>query len=290
MISYFFYRLFGWLAPHIPPRLGYWLFARIGDLFYCLDANGRRAVQDNLRHVLGPNAPRNILTEKVRTVYQMQGYNYFDMFRVPSMLAEEIDARVTIEGLKHLKMAQARGKGVIVVSAHFGNIDVLLQVLGLRGFKATLIMEHLKPERLFQYVVSIRARFGTNIIPVDASLKSIFHALRAGELVLLVLDRDITRSGIEIEFFGEPAILPDGYAKLARHTGAPIVLAFGLRLPDHHLRAQVEPPLNISPTNDRASDIHTIMRQVLDIAERYIAKHPEQWVVFRPIWQSSERS
>lgn len=290
MASYFFYRLFGWLASSIPPGLGYWLFARIGDLFYWLDAGGRQAMRSNLRHVLGADVPASVLTEKVRAAFHMQAYNYYDLFRLASLSAQEIEARATVEGWEHLEAAVGRGKGVILVSAHFGNLDVLLQLLGLRGVPATVIMEHLQPERLFQYVAGIRGRHGTTIIPIDASLKTMFRALRAGELVVLALDRDVTHSGIDVEFFGEPATLPDGYARLARRTGSPVVVAVGLRLPDHQLLARVEPAMDVPETDDRAGDMRAIMRRVLDIAERYIAEHPEQWVMFRPIWQASNRA
>ncbi|RME42686.1 MAG: hypothetical protein D6791_17165 [Chloroflexi bacterium] len=286
MASYFFYRLFGWLAPRIPPRVGYWLFARIGDLFYWLDADGRRAVLDNLRHVVGPDASDSILADKARLTFRMQAYNYFDLFRVPGMSAEEIEARSHVEGWEHLESAVARGQGVILVSAHFGNVDVLLQILGIRGIKSSVVMERLQPEPLFQYVAGIRGRFGTKIVPVDASARFLFRALRAGEVVVLVLDRDVTDSGVVIEFFGAPAKLPDGYARLARRTGASVVIAFGLRLPDHQLRARVEPALHVPQTDDRAGDVRAIMRQALDIAEKHIAEHPEQWVMFRPIWKS----
>jgi KDO2-lipid IV(A) lauroyltransferase len=286
MASYLLYRLFGWLALHVPPRLGYWLFARLGDLFYQLDADGRRAVQSNLRHVLGTDVPADVLTEKVRATFRMQAYNYFDLFRLPGMSPEEIEGRLILEGWENLETAVARGKGVVLVSAHYGNVDIALQIFGLRGFKSTVVAEHLQPEQLFQYVVRMRARYGTTIIPVDKSLRGLFQTLRSGGITLLVLDRDVTDSGIRVDFFGEPAKLPDGYAKLARHTGSPVVVGFALRLPDHRLRVRLEPPLEVPRTDDRAGDVRATMRQVLDIAERYIAEHPEQWVMFRPIWPS----
>lgn len=288
-ISYLVYRLLGWLVPHIPPWLGYRLFAWIGDLFFLLDINGRRAVQDNLRHVMGPDTPHRVLNAKARATFRIQAYNYFDLFRVPSMSEEELHTRVIIEGWEHLEAALARGKGVIGVPAHFGNLDILLQFLGLRGLKALVVMERLKPERLFRYIAGIRACHGATIIPVDGALKSLFRALRAGEIVILALDRDVTNSGVDIELFGQVTRLPDGYAKLARHTGAPVVLAFGLRLPDHRLRVRIEPALEIPQTDNRAGDVRAIVRQALDIAERHIAEHPEQWVVFRPIWQSGHQ-
>ncbi|MFQ5340312.1 MAG: lysophospholipid acyltransferase family protein [Anaerolineae bacterium] len=289
MASYILYRLFGWFAPHIPPRLGYWVFARLGNLFYRLDAGGRQAVQDNLRHVLGPAVPAGVLDEKVRTTFRMQAYNYFDLFRLPAMSAEEVTARLNIEGWENLEAAIARGKGVVLVSAHCGNIDVVMQVLGMRGVNATLVAEHLKPEKLYRYVTSIRAGHGTTIIPVDGSLRVLFRALRAGGVVVLALDRDVTHSGVEIEFFGEPAVLPDGYARLARRTGSLIVPAFALRLPDHRLRVRLEPALDVPQTDDRAADVRGAMRKALSVAERYIAEHPEQWVMFLPIWRKGDQ-
>lgn len=284
MISYIVYRLLGWLAPKIPPRLGYGLFARIGDLFYRLDQRGRSVVEDNMRHVLGPDAPPAILSDKVRTVFQMQAYNYFDLFRLPAMTREEIEARTIVHNWEYLERALDQGQGVIVVSAHFGNVDVLLQIIGLRGVECTLLVERLEPERLFEYVVKLRGRFAGTLVPVGSPLKPIFRALRRGEVVPLVFDRDVTGSGIPIEFFGDEGMLPDGYAKLSRHTGAPIVVAFGLRLPDHHLAVRLTPPLVPIRTDNRAADVKAIMHRVLDTAEAYISQHPEQWTLFRPIW------
>jgi lauroyl/myristoyl acyltransferase len=284
MISYIAYRVFGWLAPTIPPRLGYGLFARIGDLFYRLDSRSRRVVEANLRHVLGPDTPPAVMADKVRTVFQMQAYNYFDLFRLPAMSRDEIEARTIVHNWEYLQQALDEGKGVIVVSAHFGNVDVLLQIIGLRGIKSTLLVERLQPERLFEYVARIRGRFTGTLVPIGGSLKPVFQALRRGEVVPLVLDRDVTGSGVAVEFFGDTGMLPDGYAKLSRHTGAPIVMAFGLRLPDHHLAVRLTPPLAPTRTGDRVADVQAIMRQVLDVAEYYIAQHPEQWTLFRPIW------
>jgi KDO2-lipid IV(A) lauroyltransferase len=178
---------------------------------------------------------------------------------------------------------------VIVVTAHFGSVDFLGHLNTLHGLRITAVVERLEPEKLFQYLASIRARYGITLVPTDTSMRPVFRALRAGELVGLALDRDVTDSGVEIEFFGEPARLPDGYARLARHTGSPIVLVFGVRLPDYRLQVRFEPALDIPQTPDREGDIRAIMRQALRVAGRYIAEHPEQWVMFRPVWRAGDR-
>jgi KDO2-lipid IV(A) lauroyltransferase len=284
MLSYIFYRFFGWLAPRIPPWLGYWLFARIGDLAYILDERGRRAVYHNLQHVLGSNTSARVLPDQVRAVFHTQAYNYFDFFRLAAINPTEIEERVILEGWHHVEAARAMGRGVIVVALHFGNIDVTLQVLGIRGFRAVLVMEHLQPESMFRYVKRLRGRFGIEIIPVDGALKAMFRALRNGDFVILAMDRDVTGSGEVVEFFGAPARLPIGYARLARRTGAPILMAFALRLPDHSIYVHIEPPLEPPQTADPEADVQALVRHVVQIAEKHIRNHPEQWVMFQPIW------
>lgn len=287
MLNYAIYRLFGWLAPRLPPWVGYWMFEQLGRLFYALDRSSREAVYSNLRHVLGAHIPPETLEALARAVFQTQARNYFDLFHLPALSPQEIEERVILDGWHHLEEAHARGRGVIIVAAHFGNVDVALQILGIRGIHTLIVMEHLQPDALYRYVARLRGRFGTEVIPVDGALKKMFHTLRDGNFVVLTADRDITHSGEVVEFFGAPARLPDGYARLAQRTGAPILPAFTVRLPDHRIRAYIEPPFVPPQTADRRADVQAIMQHVVRVMEHYIRAYPDQWVMFRPIWSAN---
>ena len=287
MLSYAVYRLFGWLAPRLPPWVGYRMFERLGTLFYALDRRSREAVYSNLRHVLGAHAAPETLDALVRRVFQNQAYNYFDLFHLPALEPQAIEERVILNGWHHLEEAYALGRGVIIVSAHFGNVDVALQILGIRGLRALVVMEHLQPDALYRYVVRLRGRFGAEIIPVDGALKKMFRTLRDGNFVILTADRDVTHSGEVVEFFGAPARLPDGYARISQRTGAPILPAFTVRLPDHRIRSHIEPPFMPPQTGNREADVRAIMQHVVRVMERYICAYPDQWVMFRPIWSAN---
>lgn len=284
-LSYYVYRLFGATMPLVPPRLGYALFGRLGDLSHDKSTSSRENVYDNLRHVLGPNSPPSRIEQVAREIFRNQARNYYDLFRVASLRNAEIERLVTVHGLEHVDRALAEGKGLIAVTAHFGNLDVVAQIFAIRGYPIMVVAEHLKPERLYQYVASLRASKGIKIIPIDSFLRPIFRALRNNELVGIAADRNLTGTGTLVEFFGAPALLPDGHVQLALRTGARLALFFSIRKPDNTFEAFVEPPLQLENTGDLQRDTRDGMAKVVAVLEKYIGQYPEQWVMFQPVWR-----
>ena len=283
-LSYYLYRLAGALAPHIPPRLGYRLAERAGSVVYQRAAS-RRIVQENVSHVVGEPAESPRVQDIVRRIFCNQAKNYYDFFRLAALSPQEIKRSVReIQGLTHLEHALAHGRGVIVVSAHFGNIDLAGQIPALLGYRVTAVAEHLRPERLFQYICRVRERHGLRFIPIDGSLRPVFRALQANEIVGLALDRNVTDSGRLVEFFGQPARLPDGYLRLALRTQAALIVAFCRRLSDNTFSISIEPEIELRLEGDPAEHIEVNLRQVLSIFETYLRRYPDQWVYFQPVW------
>ena len=289
MLTYYLHRLLGLVVPLIPPGLAYPLAARLGDLFYHLDRATRANIYDNVTHILEGSPKAGGDSEAiVRGVFRNLARNFYDLFRAKTISLAEIDRLVKVEGWEHVEEAQAKGKGVIFVSGHFGNVDIVAQVLTLRDVPVVGPAEHLKPEALFQYICSLRANRGFRPIPIDGPLLEVFRALRRNEAVALAADRNIAGGGIVVDFFGAPARLPDGYAQLSLRTGAPMIVAFSQRLPDNTFVAHLEPPLEMESTGDRDHDVRAGVERVVAIMERYIGKHPEQWVMSLPIWRTAD--
>ncbi len=288
-LSYYAYRLMGTLMPLVPPRLGYALFDRIGDLAHDRSKASHDNVYDNLRHVLGPETEHARLEQVARQIFRHQARNYFDLFRVASLSGDEIRDLVTVHGLDNIGRALEAGKGVIMFTAHFGNLDIAGQMFALEGYPVTIVAEHLQPERLFQYVSSLRASKGLKLIPSDEFLRPLYRALRNNEIVGLAADRNLTGTGSLVSFFGAPALLPDGHVRLALRTGAKLLPAFSLRKPDNSYEAVAEPALELETTGDSERDIASAMASLVGVVERYIGKHPEQWVMFQPVWALPEQ-
>ena len=284
-LGYLIYRFVGLVAPLVPPRLGYAIARRLGDLGFGVLARSRSNVLDNLRHVLGQRTDPGRLRRLARQAFRTQACNYFDLFRVARLSPESTEALVTVHGWHHVEQAMAAGKGVVLVSAHFGNLDIVAQAIVLRGFRVIVAAEHLRPERLFRYVSSLRASKGMRIIPADGFARPLFAALWNNEIVGLAADRNLTGRGVLVPFFGEPALLPDGHARVARRTGARVLLAFALRRPDDRFDAFVEPPIVVEDTGDAERDINLGMLRVVAGLEKFIGRFPEQWVMFQPVWR-----
>jgi lauroyl/myristoyl acyltransferase len=287
MLTYYLYRLLGLVVPLIPPGLGYPLATRLGDLFYYLGKATRANIQDNVTHILqGGQKAVDDRESIVRGVLRNMAKNLYDLFRVQTLSLAEIDRLVRVEGRGHIDEALSKGKGLIFVGTHFGNVDIVAQIPPLLDVPVVGPAEHLKPEALFQYVCSLRANKGFRLIPIDGSLLELFRALRRNEVVALAADRNIAGSGIVVDFFGAPACLPDGYAQLSLRTGAPIVVGFSQRQPDNTFVIYLEPPLELESTGDRDSDARAGVEKVVAIMERYIGEQPEQWVMSVPVWQT----
>jgi len=289
MLTYYLHRLLGLVVPLIPPGLAYPLATRLGDLFYHLDKATRANIYDNVTHILqGSQKAVGDIETIVRGVFRNMAKNFYDLFWLSTLSLAEVDRLVKVEGWEHVEKTLSKGKGLIFVGTHFGNIEVAAQVPALREVPVVGPAEHLKPEALFQYICSLRANKGFRLIPIDGPLFELFRALRRNEIVALAADRNIAGSGIVVDFFGAPARLPDGYAQLSLRTGAPIIVVFSQRLPDNTFVVYLEPPLELEATGDRGGDARAGVEKVVTSMERYIGEQPEQWVMSVPLWQTTD--
>ncbi len=286
---YWLFRLAGLLIPRIPLRLAYWIAERGADVGYRLGGQGRANVRHNMRHVLGAAASPQRLDQVARQVFRNQAKNMVDMFRLPALTPAQVEGLVTLHGWEYVAQAQARGKGIVFTSAHFGELDVAVQIAACRGLKPVVLHEQLEPQRLYDYVVGIRSRMGIVFVPIGEpnTLRRAFRTLKENGLLGVVADRDVTNNGRLVSFFGALARLPDGHVTLARRTGAAILVAFSLRRPDDSYEVYVEPPIILEPSDDREQDVQHGVERVAASMERYIGAHPEQWVYFQPVWVES---
>jgi KDO2-lipid IV(A) lauroyltransferase len=242
-----------------------------------------------MRHVLGPAAPDKEVKATVRRTCVNIAKGHYELFRLSRLSADEIRDLVEIEGLENVRGARVAGKGVIAISAHYGNVDVVVQAPLLHGIPMNGAVMHVQPERLFRYLLKVRQTHGLRLIPADGVLIGLVRALKRGEVVALPCDRVIADNTREIEFFGSPALLPDGPMRLALRTGAALVPAFATRLPGDTFKIQIEPPLELQRSADHEADIDAGMKQVARVMERHISRDPSQWLVAAPLWPPQSR-
>jgi KDO2-lipid IV(A) lauroyltransferase len=292
-MSFWLYLGATWLAPLLPERLGYWLFARLGDLAYVFGKQARGTYLKNLEHVLGPEATDADRKRITRHAFRNLLKNYFDLFRGHLLNERQLRAQLTeVVGFEHLEEAVAQGKGIVTGSAHFGNFNLFIHLaaLYLGGHRQIVVpTERLSPERLYELVRKQRAAQGIEIVPVDTAGRALIKALRNGGMIGLALELDVTHTGIVVDFFGAPARLPDGAPALALKYQAPLVIGFTRRLPDNRCKVVIEPALQLVSTGDLRKDSRAGVEKIARRLEDWISRYPEQWLMFQPIWEEDKQ-
>lgn len=214
-----------------------------------------------------------------------------ESFRLPHLSARYVDDNFTTEGYReHVLPALSAGKGVIIALPHLGGWEWAGRWLADQGHRITAVVERLEPPEVFEWFAELRSDLGMNVVPLgpDAA-KELVAALGRNEIVCLLSDRDLQRSGVEVDFFGETTTLPAGPAVLSLRTGAPIVptaVYFADRRSDRHVGV-VRPPLDTERTAAGfRADVARVTQSLARELEVLIARAPQQWHLFQPNWPS----
>ena len=276
----------GWL----PNSASVFLVCLIADITHLLAPRTRSIVGANLRHIVGDSVSKKSLHRMTREVTRNLFLNYYDLLRIPWVTLEDVEKIIEVEGVEYFDEAHSHGKGVVLASAHIGNLDMVSQILLVLGVRAMILAEELRPARLHKYVMGLRMAHGLRYEEVSmGGIKAAFRALERGEFVGIACDRAIQGQGIVTDFMGEPALMPVGAASLALRTGATILPAFIVRTAKGHYKLHVEPPILVAKGKADADAVRKLTDQIIDIMQGYIKKHPTQWMAFEHIWEQDKR-
>ncbi len=278
-------RALGWL----PTRPAYAIARVVADVAYLLYRSGRRNVEDNMRHVLGPDASPAEVTKATRQVFRNVMRYYADMVRLPHMNIQRMyEEKMTFHGLEHLTGALAAGRGVIIASAHYGNPELAVQAMSVLDVKVLAFVEPLAPRRYADLMQELRSSQGHIYRPIGFStIKEALRHLRRGGVVVIVSDRDIQETGPMLPLFGAETRVPVGPVQLAVHTGAQLIPAFMRRRDGDQCDVYIEPPLALVATGDDKEDLRVNTLALLSHIERYVREDPGQWMVMERIWPDS---
>jgi len=247
------------------------------------DGPGARQLRRNLARVV-PDATPAGLDALVRDGLRSYARYWQEVFMLPwadhAALVGRLDD--ALEGIEHLNDALAAGRGVVVVLPHSGNWDMAgLWFVGHHGAFSTVV-ERLAPEALYQRFVDYRASLGFDIVPLTGAgspTPRLLRRLRAGGVVCLLADRDLTGAGMAVEFFGGAARMPLGPARLAAATGATLLVVGCWFTPDGW-GIRFHPPV---PVPDRSA-VPQATQTVAGCFATDIAAHPQDWHMLQPLW------
>ncbi|MEE2851397.1 MAG: phosphatidylinositol mannoside acyltransferase [Actinomycetota bacterium] len=274
----------GWMAvramPEFAARNAFEAGAR-----YAARGGGPDQLRKNLARVLRV-PPEDVPDSLMRASLASYARYWREAFRLPGMdlgaLGRELHDSVL--GQDHIEAALSSGRGAVIALPHSGNWDMAGVWLAQTHGTFTTVAERLKPESLYRRFIAYRERLGFEVLPLSGGERSPFDVLcdrlRANRVVCLMAERDLTRTGVQVDFFAEPTRLPAGPAKLAIATGAALLPAH-CWFEGRGWGVDIGPPLDCT-----SGDVGAITQAMADQFEKNIAAHPEDWHMMQPQWLS----
>jgi KDO2-lipid IV(A) lauroyltransferase len=277
----------GWrIVRWLPERTAYHLAYAAAD--FLTKRNGKNVVRlrSNLRRVK-PDITSLDLDLLVFAGMRSYMRYWCDTFRFPDWSPKRVRGTVTVTNEHLLLDAISAKTGVIVSLPHAGNWDHAGAYFCAKGIPLVTVAERLKPEKLFLKFLQYRQAMGMEVLPLDGRvLGTLAQRLRQGALVALVADRDLSRTGINVEFFGGPSRMPAGPALLALKTNAPLITAF-VSYTDSGIHIDFK--LIILPSaGSEVQKVSEIVQMTAKHFEEGISEHPEDWHMLQRIWTDGD--
>ncbi|PWU46939.1 phosphatidylinositol mannoside acyltransferase [Micromonospora globispora] len=280
----------GWRLVRALPRPVVAAAFRAGaDRAYRKGGGGTARLRANLRRVVGPELPEAELDALVQRGLRSYARYWMEAFRLPALSRQQILAGFRLDGVEKLAADVAAGRGAVVALPHAGNWDAAGAWVAATGWPITTVAERLKPEGVYERFLAFRQGLGMEILPTHGGERPAFDVLvdrlRAGAVVPLLADRDLSARGIEVDFFGVRTRMPAGPALLALRTGAPLYVATLWYEPDA-ARAAIEGPLELPDPDSGPLDVRVrlVTQRIADGLAAGIARHPEDWHMLQRMW------
>ena len=276
------------IVATLPDRWRRWLADRFATLWHRAATTYRANVRSNLAQVVGNAGDGATLDQMVRDIFRTSARNFADLLRSPHLSDKSLVslAPLPAELVAVVRGAQARGQGLVIMTAHLGPFDLIAQSFGAHGLPMTVVTGRTTSRFIFDAVTYLRRRRHLSAVePTPAGVREVIRVVRRGGIAGFVADYDFFQNGVELSFFGRVTTFPPGPIRIARDAGALVLCVFAERVNgDYQLRMTA--PFVVEKTDDRDLDVRRGLACAIALIEAAIAQAPNQWVMFQQVWPS----
>ena len=258
----------------------------LGILVFFITLRHRRIVRRNLKFVY-PEWPPERVKKISKRIFQNLGITFLEICQMVCFSSDDILDKVKIRGQEHLLNAMHNNKGVIFISAHLGNWEIVPLFCPLY-FKMpiTVVARQILNKIINQWIHELRTRFGSRVIYKDVALPEMTRTLRQGKILAILIDQGTKSSlGVKIKFFNKFVTATPAAALLAMRCNSPVLPSFCTRNADGAFTIAIEPPLVLERTGDLGADLRTNTQIMTDAIEKMVRKYPEQWFWVHKRWR-----
>jgi KDO2-lipid IV(A) lauroyltransferase len=281
----FFESLFKFLG-HFPRTWTAKMADFLGGMLFCVDKKHRGIAIGNLTYAFGCQKQPQEIKKIARKVFINLMQVVFEIGWSLQLNESHFAEHFKIEGYHHIKNAYEKGRGVLALTAHFGNWELLTIIAAMIQFPLNIVVRPLDFKPLDHFIFNLRTRYGGKIIPKQRSFRTIIRCLNRGEMVALLMDQNVDwYEGVFVDFMGHRACTGKGLALLALRTGAPVVPVFMIR-GKTGFRAEFGPEISTVKTGDMQKDIEINTQEYNKVIENVIRRYPDQWFWIHQRWKT----
>lgn len=285
---YYLGRVVAFLLYLAPMRVGAAVGAFLGRCAFYILPKYRKITIDNLSRAFRKEKSPEEIRAIALKVFENLGRNAAELVNFPKINKDNIDRFVRIEGIDIVDSSFAKGKGTIILAAHFGNWELTGLMFRIKGYPGVTIGRRIYFYKYDNWLNNLRRTQDINVIYRDESVRKMLKVLKDNKLLGIVADQDVDSvDGVFVNFFGMSAYTPIGPVVLAKAAGASIVPTFVVREGRYH-RFIIEKPVELADTGDKDADLITNTQKWSDVVESYIRRYPEQWVWMHRRWKTKE--
>lgn len=257
-----------------------------GDLWFALDRHHRQVALQNLYQAFGREKSDRELQQLARRVFRNLGRIIFEVAWSTRIDLKQFRRYATTTGLGNYRRAIAKGKGVLLMTAHLANWELLVFFAALTNNPISIVYRRLDFKPLDRFFRKFRSRFGARMIRNSHAMRPIMRRLRAGDGIAVLLDQNVDwYEGVFADFFGRRACTNMGLALLALRTGAPVLPVLVTRTAGGFI-TDFGPEISLIKTGDKIRDVEVNTQRYNQVLEDFIRRHPDQWMWVHRRWKT----
>ena len=275
-------------ASMLPAGASVWFAAVLGKIAFGIIRFRRGVTLSNIGKHLTGSASDRVNARIGSSSYASFGMGTAEFARLPGVTMDYMKRHIRLQGLEHLDTALDQKKGAILVTGHFGSWELMGCILVLLGYPVDFVVGVQRNPLVQMLMNDLRRAAGIGIIEPDSLLRMV-RTLRANRFIAMLSDQDAGRHGVFVEFLGAPASTPQGAARLALMTGAPVIPGFIIRLGGIKHRIVIEKPIYAARGVDKETAIADVTQSYTRVIETYVKRYPDHYLWAHRRWKTKKR-
>ncbi|MBE3090188.1 MAG: lysophospholipid acyltransferase family protein [Actinobacteria bacterium] len=283
MLIFLGYKFVEFLAFATPYPLTYLIASVSARILFNLNINVD-ALKTNVANVLNLDKNDREVTAIARKIFINWFVTVADFLKHTRVSKEKLKQRIEITGLENLDKALEKGKGVVIFTAHIGNVEWGACRVAAEGYNICVAGLHRPYEPNNKFFESRRLAKGVGVVYVNKSLLNIFRILKNNEIIAIAADWDSQRTAHVHNFFGKKAYIPSGPVEIAMKSGASLIPCCIYRKNKYNHFMELEKPLELETEGEKKELIDINTAKMAKVLQKYIKEHLDQWEMFHDIW------